>query len=189
MKRKISLFLCVLITALGLAGCSDSDKTVQYDEAALQQVTETMIVSLSQMEAENFQQFRELSDYKLEYTMMQSGLPVKGEDFLSMIGSWEAAEDECGAYVSHGEYEMEASGKDVTVTTLAEYEDRQADIVFKFDEDLNLTSMDVSAPAYSSDPPSTMRFRRPRTICRHVRLSRISERPRSARRSSASRPS
>lgn len=77
--------------------------------------------------------------------MMQSGLPIEGDNFLSMLDAWEGAEKECGSYVKHGEYEFEASDKELSVSTLAEYEDREATIEFKFDEDLNLESMDVSA--------------------------------------------
>lgn len=145
MKKRISLLVCVLVSLLSFAGCSGKDTSIQYEEASLERVTEAVIGSFSQMGEEDFRQFEELSEYQLEYTMMQSGLPIKGEDFLGMIGSWNAAEDECGSYVTHGAYEFEVSGDGITVSSQAEYENRDADIVFKFDEDLNLVSMDVSA--------------------------------------------
>ncbi len=140
----MSLIVCVLAASLSFAGCSQKTD-VEYDEAAAQQVTETLIKSFSQMGTEGFEQFRSLSDYQLDYTMMQSGLPIEGENFLSMLEAWEAGEKECGSYVKHGEYEIEASDKELSVTTLAEYEDRDAVIEFKFDQDLSLESMDVSA--------------------------------------------
>lgn len=146
MKKRISLLVCVLAAAGSFAGCSQEDTSAQYDAATLEQVSEAMIVNFSQMEEDNFQQFKDLSDYQLEFTMMQSGLPVEGEDFLSMIGSWEAAESECGEYVKHGEYEIKDTAKEVTVSTQAEFEDRNADIIFKFDKNkMTLKSMDVSA--------------------------------------------
>lgn len=144
MKKRISLIVCVLAASLSFAGCSQKAE-VEYDEDAAQQITEMIIQSFSQMGAEEFDQFRNLSDYQLDYTMMQSGLPVKGEDFIGMIDAWEAAEKECGSYVKHGEYEVEASDKELSVSALAEYKDRDATIEFKFDQDLNLESMDVSA--------------------------------------------
>ena len=57
---------------------------------------------------------------------------------------------ECGSYVKHGEYEFEASDKELSVSTLAEYEDRDATIEFKFDEDLNLESMDGFSKIHDS---------------------------------------
>ena len=133
-----------MAASLSFAGCSQKADT-EYDESAAQQITETLITSFSQMGKEGFEQFRSLSDYQLDYTMMQSGLPIEGDNFLSMLDAWEGAEKECGSYVKHGEYEFEASDKELSVSTLAEYEDRDATIEFKFDEDLNLESIDVSA--------------------------------------------
>ena len=124
----MSLIVCVLAASLSFAGCSQKADT-EYDESAAQQITETLITSFSQMGKEG----------------MQSGLPIEGDNFLSMLDAWEGAEKECGSYVKHGEYEFEASDKELSVSTLAEYEDRDATIEFKFDEDLNLESMDVSA--------------------------------------------
>lgn len=140
----MSLIVCVLAASIGFAGCSQKTDT-EYDKAAAEQVTETLIQSFSQMGSEGFEQFRSLSDYQLDFAMMQSGIPIEGENFIAMIDAWEAAEKECGSYVKHGEYKMEASEKELSVTTLAEYEDRDAVIEFKFDEKLNVESMDVSA--------------------------------------------
>jgi len=145
-KKKISLLLCVLTVLLSLAGCSGkSDAGIEYDSASVQQSAEVIIGSFSQMSAEDFEQFKSLSEYKLDYTMMQTGLPISGENFIGMINSWEAAEIECGAYIGHGEYEIEEKSDSIIVSTLAEYEERQAVIAFSFDKNLNMESMDVSA--------------------------------------------
>lgn len=144
MKKRISLIACILAASLSFAGCSQKAE-VEYNEDAAQQVTETLIKSFSQMGVEGFEQFRSLSEYQLDYTMMQSGLPIEGENFLAMLDAWEAGEKECGSFVKHGEYEIEASDKELSVSTLAEYENRDAVLEFKFDQDMNLESMDVSA--------------------------------------------
>ena len=146
MKKKISLLLCALILILGLVGCSGKDAAEsQYDEATLEQSAEFIITNFSQMGEAEFGQFKELSAYQLDYTMMQTGLKVSGEDFLGMISSWEAAEVECGEYISHGDYETEVKSDGVVISTLAQYEDREATISFSFDEKLFMKSMDVSA--------------------------------------------
>ena len=146
MKKKISLLLCALMMILSLAGCSGKgDEGSTINEAELQNMTEFIIGNFSQMSDEELDQFKNLTDYQLDYTLMQSGLKVAGDDFIAMINSWEAAEKECGEYLSHGDYEVEVKTKDVVVSTLAQYEDREATIAFSFKHDMTMKSMDVSA--------------------------------------------
>ena len=146
MKKRISLLLCALMMILSLAGCSGkSEESAQYDEAKLQDMSEFIITNFSQMTEEDFAQFKNLSAYQLDYTMMQSGLNIAGEDFVGMINSWEAAEVECGEYISHGDFTVEVKSDSVVVTTLAQYEEREADISFSFNEKSYMESMDVSA--------------------------------------------
>ena len=146
MKKKISLLLCILTMILSLAGCSGkSDEGSQYDEILLQESAEFVISNFSQMGSAEFEQFKALSDYQLDYTLMQTRLNVSGEDFIGMINSWEAAEAECGKYITHGEYTIEVKTDSVIVTTLAQYEDREAEISFSFNEKSFMESMDVSA--------------------------------------------
>lgn len=144
MKKKISLLLCVLLTALCFAGCSSKEATT-VDTSVHEQVANTILASFSQMGEEDFAQFEEVSEYQLEYTMMTAGLPIEGENFLAMIRSWQAAEKECGSLIQYGELEVEVDGDEVTITSKAQYEQREATIMFCFDEDSNLESMDVSA--------------------------------------------
>ena len=131
---------------LSLAGCSaKGEEGTKYDTAQLEQMSEFIITTFASMSAEDFDQFDALSEYQLNYTMMQSGLNIDGSDFLGIISSWEAAEDECGKYVSHGEFEVEVKSDSVIVSTLAQYEEREAEIAFSFNEDSFMESMDVSA--------------------------------------------
>lgn len=144
MKKKISLLLCMLIAVLSLAGCSGK-KAIEYDEDTIESYAEFVISNFSQMGEEDFNQFKELTDFQLDYTMMQTGVKIAGDDFIGMINSWEAAEKECGEYISHGDYEIEVKTDEIVVSTLAEYEDRKATISFTFSDDLAMESMDVSA--------------------------------------------
>jgi N-acetylglucosamine-6-phosphate deacetylase len=75
------------------------------------------------MGEQDFAQYMDLSEYQLNYVMMNSGLRIEAESFLAMIKSWQAGEDECGAYVSHGEYKVDVKGDEIVVSTEAEYED------------------------------------------------------------------
>lgn len=145
MKKRISLLLCVFVLTFSFIGCGSEKKTVEYDKEMLEQSAEIIIQSFSEMDDETFAQYEEGSELQVNMMLLQSGLPIEKEEFVSMIHSWQAAIDECGEYKKHGKYEIEAGTKEVTFSTEATYEDRKATIEFKFDDKLNMESMDVSA--------------------------------------------
>ena len=145
MKKKVSLLLCILMTALCFTGCSGQAEKAKPDTQTMEQIAEAMISTFSEMTEEFSQQFRSMSEDQLNYVMWSNGFPIKGEDFLAMISSWEAAENECGEYVSHGDFVAEVKTDGVVLSTEAQYKDREATISFSFDEASSLESMDVSA--------------------------------------------
>ncbi len=145
MKKKISLLLCVLIMTLSFAGCSGKKAAADYDNATLTNAAEFIITNFSGMQDADFESFETASEFQLDYTMMQTGLKISGQDFVGMIGSWKAAEKECGEYVSHGDYEVKAKSDGCVVSTIAQYKYREATISFTFDESMAMKSMDVSA--------------------------------------------
>ena len=144
MKKKISLLGLILILVLSFTGCGKSE-TTEYDQATLEQYAEFVVQNFEAMTTEQLDSFSDMRDLQLDTQLMNAGLPVDGEDFLTMISSWEAAEEECGAYVEHGDSTMEVKNDGVSLTSEAKYENRDADIVFSFDEKGNMESMDVSA--------------------------------------------
>lgn len=131
--------------SLSFAGCSDKNDAATYDEETLTSSAEFIISNFSAMDEATFESFETASEFQLDYTMMGTGLKISGEDFVGMIGSWKAAEEECGKYVSHGDYEVEVKADEFVVTTNAQYEEREATILFTFDESMAMKSMDVSA--------------------------------------------
>ena len=146
MKKKISLLLCALVMVLSFTACSGKENASgQYDQAILEQSAEFIITNFSQMEKEQLDSFETLSEFQLNYTLMNTGLQISSEDFIGMIGAWEAAEEECGKYVGHGDYSMEEKSDGVVLSTMAQYENRDAEISFSFDNNLAMKSMDVSA--------------------------------------------
>lgn len=145
MKKKISVLLCVLAALFCFAGCGSQKETVEYNSEVLEQYAESILSSFSVMDDAAFAQFTEGSELQVNLTMMQTGLPVEKEALVSMINAWKASIDECGAYKGHGDYTVEADKSGVTLSTEAEYEERNATIVFRFDENMNMESMDVSA--------------------------------------------
>lgn len=144
MKKKIGLIISVMILALSFAGCANK-KTVEHDESTLSQYAEAMISSFSQMDTEMFETFRGTAAYGLDQMLYQSGLPVTRENFITIMNAWEAGVEECGAYIGHDAFEIEATAQGVRVTANAEFEDRDAEITFDFDEKLEMTNLTVSA--------------------------------------------
>lgn len=144
MKKKISLLGLILILVLSFTGCGKSE-TTEYDQTRFEQYAEFVVQNFEAMTTEQLDSFSDMRDLQLDTQLMSAGLPVDGEDFLTMISSWEAAEEECGAYVEHGDWTMEVKNDGVSLTSEAKYENRDADIVFSFDEKGNMESMDVSA--------------------------------------------
>lgn len=144
MKKKISLLGLVLILVLSFTGCSKSN-TTEYDAAELEQYASFLVQNFSSMTEEDFDNFENLSELELDLTLLQVGLPVSGEDFLSMIDAWKAGEEECGALVGIGSYETETTSDGVTLILEANFEERDGTLEFVFDEDLNIESLTVNA--------------------------------------------
>ena len=145
MKKKIRVLVCVMLAALCFTGCSAKKNEAEYDVSTMQETVDVIISSFASMADEDFEQYMDLSEYQLNYVMMNSGLRIEAESFLAMIKSWQAGEDECGAYVSHGDYKVDEKGGEVVISTEAEYESRRATLSFTFSKDSYLESMDVSA--------------------------------------------
>ena len=132
MKKKISLLGLVLILVLGFTGCSKSE--TEYNQSELEQYANFIIQNFSSMTDEQLDYFGELNDLQLDLTMLDTGVPISGENFLSMIDAWKAAEEECGEFVSAtGEYTSETTNDGVNLMTDAQFADRTATLQFTFD--------------------------------------------------------
>lgn len=144
MKKRISLLIGALALTLSFTGCGNK-KELEYDEETLTNATEFVISNFTQMDEEAFDQFRDLPELQVNMSLMQFGVPIEPEEFFSMMDAWEAAEKECGKYIEHGEYQFASSESGVVVSTEAVYEDREATLEFKFDENLDIESLDIAA--------------------------------------------
>lgn len=146
MKKKLSIIGLVLILVFGIAGCgSESEDGVQYDQAAMEQYAEAIISNFSNMSEEDMDVFREMSDLELNLTLMQSGLPIEAEDFLTMMDAWVSGVNECGAFIEHGAFELEESNEGATLTTEVTGAERDGEFEFAFDENMNMESLTVNA--------------------------------------------
>lgn len=145
MKKRISLFLCVIAAMLSFTACASTDETVEYDEASVEQATEFLIEYCVNADEATIEQWKGMSDFSMELQLVQAGLPFTPESFVGALDAWESAVEECGEYVSHGDYIYEAAKDGVTVSTNAEFQNRNATISFMFDEQMYLESMTVDA--------------------------------------------
>ena len=147
MKKKISLVVMSFALVLGLAGCGNS-KTVEYDPAAVEESCE-QVFAIIQSEGITGEQVSEMSDWNQGYLMAtfesQTGVQMKAEDFITALEGWDAAYDECGEYISHGDYTFKSSSSDVIATAEAEFSGRKAALEFTFNENMELESFTVNA--------------------------------------------
>lgn len=146
MKKKISLLGLVFLLIFSFTGCGSKGKdTAGYDQSTMQSYADTIVQSFNNMTEEDLDRFADMSELELNLTLLQSGVPIEGEDFLAMIESWKAGEKECGALVEVGEYEFETSNSGATLTADAKFEDREGEISFSFDEKMNMETLTVGA--------------------------------------------
>lgn len=145
MRKKISLLLCVLATMLCFTACGSGNKTMDYDEATIEQTTEFLLSYCASTDEATLEQWKSMTDFNVELQLTEAGIPVTQESFLGALEAWQAATKECGEYIGHGDYTFEASTDELKVTTAVEFSDREATITFVFDEDSYLDSMTVDA--------------------------------------------
>lgn len=145
MKKRLSILGIVLVLVLSLAGCGSKSEEVVYDQQAMEQYADAIIMNFSNMQEEGLDSFHDISDLQLNLMLMQSGLPVEGEEFLSMVDAWKAGVKECGEFLGHGEYELEETNEGATLSTAIECADRTGTIEFVFDKKMNMESITINA--------------------------------------------
>lgn len=156
MKKKISLLLCVLIAVLSFVGCSGKgDEGVSAEQKEEIKTVSEFMFGLFSTEGSDayFEEWLSLSDYELNYELMamsytyeQYGVPawhVESDDFRNMIKAWQGAVEECGAYVSCGDFVVSEDGLSVSVNV--QFNEKNAEVVFGFDEKQNMESLDIAA--------------------------------------------
>ena len=127
-KRYLNIVVFALFVSM-LWGCSDWTKPEAED--------------FFEMPGNDY--YENLRDLNLDITLLQAQLPIDGSDFLTMIESWKASQEECGAYIEHGDWTMKVSHDGATLSSEGKFEDRDAEIAFTFNEKSDMESMTVSA--------------------------------------------
>lgn len=145
MKKKLSIAGLVLILIFCLAGCGSKSAEKEYDEELLQQYAQGIINNFSKMSDEEFEQYRSMSDYNLDYTLMMTGFPIAADDFRTMIDSWKSGQEDCGEFLEIGDFTTEVTNTGVIVSAPLKGEERDAELQFAFDESGQMESITVNA--------------------------------------------
>lgn len=146
MKKKISLLICMLTVVLAFTtGCGKDKEVMQYDEAAAIKVVDHIFTEFPNYDAGTVEQLGQLREFTFELRLIELGLQIMPEEYLSAVDAWRAGIDECGAYVSHGDYVFEPGKDELKVQVETEFENREATVEFLFDENMYLESVTVSA--------------------------------------------
>ena len=144
MKKKISLLGLILILVFSFSGCGKSDDTVEYDQEQLEQYADFIVQNFSMMGEADFQNFSDMSDLELEMTLLQAGVPVTGENFLTMMGAWDAGEQECGEFVGLKDgYTMETTNEGALLTVEGDFAERDGALEFAFDKKGNIAGLNT----------------------------------------------
>lgn len=145
MKKKISLWVCVLAAMLCFTACGNQTEA-QYDEDSMEETAEFIISYCSSADDLTLEQWYSMSEFSVNLQLAQAGLTFDADAFVSVLKSWQAGVEECGAYLGHDAYTCKAQNGSVELRAPAQFEDRDGVIVFVFDETSGqLESLTVSA--------------------------------------------
>jgi sodium pump decarboxylase gamma subunit len=135
MKEKLSLILCLVAMAFGLAACgTDSANTEYYGTTyeELQSASENNIATLAALSDEEY-------EYYIEY----------GSDLTSaLVSSWREATSGLGAYEGMGEFSVSKAQTTVTTEQTVFFENRNVVLTFVYEysyEDKQLELEDANA--------------------------------------------
>ena len=90
------------------AGCGKKE-TLAYDQQTITQITEFMIDYSSSADEQTVEQLKAMRESTFEDQLANMGLSITPDNFVSVVEAWKAGEKECGAYVDHGAYTIEAT--------------------------------------------------------------------------------
>ena len=118
MKKKFSLAGLILILILAFTGCGKSE-TSEYDEETLQYYSQYFVSFFNSQTEEQIESYKNSTDTLLDMYLIQNGVPIEGENFISMLDAWQAGLNECGAFVQCGEFEMTTGSPGCTLCPTA----------------------------------------------------------------------
>lgn len=147
MKKKVSSILLSMIAVLVfLTGCGAAKESNSYDDELLKQTSEMIITQLlSNVTEESLTQAQKMDEFAFQSQLYNLGIPMTPQVYVESADGWIQAQEECGAYIEHGDYNIEVEKDTVKLTTAARFKERSANITFTYDDKSYLQSVTVSA--------------------------------------------
>lgn len=149
MKRKFSLLLVMLIFVMSFAGCSSNKTPLSVNDEKMMVAYANAIVNwLPANTEQDIESYRASSEFELNALLSTYLLiPTTPENLISMLDSWEVAEEECGNLVTQESYKftVEENSDGYMLSAPAKFEKRNATIKVCFDKEYNITLVEVSA--------------------------------------------
>ena len=142
----LSVMLFLLIAPLNAIAADEG----RYDETQLKDsaymVMETVIGICS--DEASYEHVSTMRDADLDYILLSNGYPIAADDFKSMLSSWKAAQEECGAFTQTAElnavleqFVMAKETNGVSLSGEMTFAERPATVTLSFARDGSLTAL------------------------------------------------
>lgn len=139
MKKKLVLFLFLIICLFAITACSSKKEaaTFEYDEASVKETATQWLDSWNQTD------FSGYDDVTLEGLVSSGQLD---EASKKVFTTWRQTQSDIGAFVKVKDVVIEEAGDMITVVFTATYEGTKNNVVFKvpFDSSLNVNSTAIT---------------------------------------------
>lgn len=135
----------MLVGVFSLTACAGNEAETGYDEEQMENVTDFLIGYCAEADELALAQWESMSEFAIDLQLTEAGLPFDSESFLSVLESWQAGVEECGAYIEHGDFNYKVTNGKTEATAEAKFEKRDGTITFMFDSQGKLESLTVSA--------------------------------------------
>lgn len=139
------MLLGLLVLLLVVTGCTRKETAVPYNEKNMEKVAEVLINYCKETDATSKAQMKKAGEFALQLQLVKAQLPVEPRNFFGVSDAWDQAVKECGAYKGHGEFTLEEKNGGIRLITTAQFENREAELVFEFNKEEYLESLTVNA--------------------------------------------
>lgn len=142
--KKFMMLVCMIACLLSLTACgSEKEDSSSYNESQIQQITENMLSSFTQLNDEQMQQMIDADNSQVA-TDTDIALAIK-----SGLSAWLDSKEELGSFVSVEGFEMSSTNDTVTGTLNLVFEKRKADFSITYDSGLTKYTAIKLEPEYS----------------------------------------
>ncbi len=147
MKKRIFLIGLASSIIFSLVGCGSS-ASEEADYTAAQDSANLLVQNLVQLPEEAVEEFKGANETELELSLVQAGINIGPVEFVKALDAWHSVGEECGTFIAINEFRVTETGGDLKLEAVADFDKRDAEIVFMFDDDHKIESLTIN-PEYS----------------------------------------